>query len=444
MRRALSFAVSIVTFITLAAPGASGAADDAAIEEMVRVLAERGLIDEEESARILYKHDREQVHQLDVAAGEAGAGLQWYGDFRGRYEAFFFDSDSIGNSRDNRYRLRYRARIGFQKQVTENIAVGLRVISGGADPRGQNQSLGDGGNLDNAGFGEQDFGSDPLSLDLAWASFTLPRTQSGIENTLVVGKIDNPYRWNKGLDAVVFDSDLSLEGAALETQWELSESAWLFANTGAFVVEERSTEADPKLIALQIGGGQKLGGGIEVGFRVSGYEWRSLDPSFIMRAMALGNLSSAFDSRARIGDIATYAKLEAAGQPLLLWATLTRNFTADSAVIGGFDLDEESDAVSLGFEIGDPTVLQLGGGFFQVEANAVPANFTDSDTFDGRTNGRGFIVYAQRKLESGVTIKVKLIDSDSLRNSGGASGPFAASSANADRKRLQTDFSFRF
>jgi hypothetical protein len=162
--------------------------------------------------------------------------------------------------------------------------------------------------------------------------------------------------------------------------------------------------------------------------------------------MDSGNLAGAFDSRARIGELSAYLRCERLERwPLELWGAAARNFTADDAVIAGFAVDEEDTAWGLGLEIGSAKeIVSLGAGFFHVEANSVVAQFTDSDLFDGFTNRRGWMFYASRRLFPGVDLNVTFFDSDSIKNTGGAAGPFATSAEDADRKRLQTDLVVSF
>jgi hypothetical protein len=40
----------------------------------------------------------------------------------------------------------------------------------------------------------------------------------------------------------------------------------------------------------------------------------------------------------------------------------------------------------------------MGAAYFWIEANSVPGQFTDSDIFDSRTNGKGWVVYVTKEL----------------------------------------------
>jgi hypothetical protein len=311
-------------------------------------------------------------------------------------------------------------------------------------PRSINQSLGE----------SPDFDSDPIRLDRAFLEYTFPKTGFGLASRFEAGKTANPFTWDKTPDFLVWDGDLELEGAALRSSLDLSESVRLFGSVAGYLAEERDTDSDPKVVGVQLGGSLRLTDSVELGVRASSYEWRSLGepamPStatFKQRAMMSGNLAGAFDdSRARLGEGTIYLKVSALPSwPVTLFASQVTNFSADPTVVGGIRAGEENDAYSFGIEAGDPTRwVRVGLGFFEVQANAVLAQFTDADPLDARTNGKGVTFYLVRNLRPGMQLRLVYYDSDSLRSRGGTAGPFAASIANRDRKRVQTDLVLNF
>lgn len=416
-------------------PIRAAAEEPGAVEEILAILADRGLIDESTHSELLRRHRHEQDAERGSASSSLLDGIDWSADLRLRYESFHYDGDSLGNDRDNRYRFRYRVRFGITKKVNDWVSIGLRLASGTDDPRSSNQTLGE----------DEDFDPDAIFIDRAYAQIRLPE-RGRFAGEILAGKIPNPFLWKHGKDFVVWDGDVNPEGMALATSMQWSESSRLFAKAGGFVVDENDLSADPKVFALQMGGETELADGLGLGLRASGYEWRSLDVDFVTRAMAEGNLASGFDGRARIGELSAFLTLErSADWPVELYATTVRNFSADDAVLSGFPVGAEDTAWGVGLEIGNAKrFVKLGAGYFHVEANAVVAPFTDSDLFDGKTNRRGWIFYASRSLLPGVALNLTFSDSDSIKNTGGAAGPFATSSADADRKRLQTDLAVSF
>jgi hypothetical protein len=429
--RTLPAALALTLALTLASASRAAEADPT-IERIVDILRDKDLIDEATRASLLEEH---AARSKAVSAAPAASGWQWKGDLRLRYQPELFDRDGTGNESDDRYRFRYRARIGVTRSITDRIAVAFGLASGTGDQRSTNQSFGE----------SPDFQPDPIFIDYASLEWKIPGPDR-LQNALLLGKMNNPLRWSQTPDALHFDPDIAVEGGALRSSFELDESTTLFSRVGGFVIQERSTTADPKLFSVQLGGSNRFSGDNELGVRFSLFEFRSLDGAFITRAMTNGNLANGFDSRARIGDFTGYVKFGVGDAgPVKLWGSLTRNFTADEALINGFLVDEEDFAWGTGIDIGDPDRwVQLGLAYYDIEANAVVANFTDSDIVNGATNARGFVVTLRRDLLEGVEMRLTYFDHDSKKNTGGAAGPFAMSVRDRDRKRLNADLVFSF
>jgi hypothetical protein len=421
--------------LTLAA-GAARASEDP-VEDIVAVLRDKGLIDAATEQQILAKRMRQQA--AEPPAVDAGFefldGFTWFGDLRLRNEQFWYDS-SFGDEADDRNRFRYRARIGFTKPVNEKLSIGMRLATG-EDFNSTNESFG----------GEEDFARDTIEIDQMWAELALP-AKDGWTSSLSAGKLNNPFLWKNSADRLVWDSDISPEGFAYRTQGALG-GIKLFGSAGYFLVSEESSAKDPKLFALQLGASTALGSGNEVGARVSGYEWRSLDDDTIARNLAGddpttgGNLAGAFDGRARIAEGSAYLKLGSLPGGGLFWGTFVQNLLADATP----PLGDEDTAFGLGFELGDEKQLaRLGAGYVRIEANAILSRFGDSDLFDGFTNREGFFVTLSRELASRVLLRVTLLDGEEIRTGTvpAGQGDVAREGGRADRKRLQSDIEIRF
>jgi hypothetical protein len=414
--------------------------DSRTIEEIVDVLRDNGLINEAEKTRLLAKHAAERKSDLPAVAAAATNGWVWSGDMRLRHESFAFDDDDLGNDTDNRYRGRYRARIGVKKQFNDSMLFGFRLASGTNDLRSTNTSLG----------GDPDFGPDGIFIDRAFIDFGLTDGKNGgVATKFSGGKVDNPYVGKVGKDFLVFDQDINLEGLSFLASFKPDEETTVYFNTGGYIADENSTSSDPKLIAAQFGAASKVADGVELGFRVSGYEWRSLDGRFIDTASSFGNLANFTDSdrdlNSTMGEVFTHLKLSgSADWPIVVYGTVVKNFDADSAVIDTFAVGEEDLAWGAGIEFGSSKIVKFGVAYFEVEANSVVAQFTDSDLFDGFTNREGFMVYLSREIAKNAEFKLTLFSSDTIEDTGLEDGPFASSLANGDRLRLQADLEFGF
>ena len=131
----------------------------------------------------------------------------------------------------------------------------------GGDARSTNRSIGT----------EEDFDLDPLWIDRAYVAIRLPKGPAGLENTLVAGKMSNPFRWKEMPDLIVWDGDISVEGFALKTGLALSEETKLFSRVGYLVSNEESGSHDPHVTAVQLGGTTQLSDALSAGLRGSGF-----------------------------------------------------------------------------------------------------------------------------------------------------------------------------
>ena len=75
--------------------------------------------------------------------------------------------------------------------------------------------------------------------------------------------------------------------------------------------------------------------------------------------------------------------------PLLVYAQFAQNLDAESISGAG----KQDTGWGAGVEVGDKkNLVQIGAGYYSQEANFSPAQFTDSDLFDGFTNREGWLV----------------------------------------------------
>jgi hypothetical protein len=427
-------------------------AEGSAVEQIVGILQERGLIDGGQAEQILAKHAAEPRAQALPAVAAAVDRFEWSGDLRLRYETFLYQHDPRGFDEENRHRFRYRARIGAKAKVNDWITAGFRLASGATNPTSTNQTLGSG----------NDFDKETLGIDLAYADIRLALALEGLDAHFVGGKIPNPFLWKVGRDILIWDNDITPEGGALTFGYKPLEETTLFANVGGFIDVENRTSSDPKVFAVQVGGTQRAGI-FEFGLRGSGYAWRSLDTAFETRAALNGTLGAAqnagnlvgagFDDRANVGEVSSYVTLSALESwPLTLFGTAVRNFSADDGVIGGFAVNNDQDAFLVGLEAGDKAkVVKLGIGFARVEANSVVSMFTDSDIFDGTTNRQGFAFWVSRALMPNADVALELFASEEIEDTGafddcaaGACGPYENSISNSDRVRGRLDLELKF
>jgi Putative porin len=225
--------------------------EDPTLTEIVNILHEKGLIDDDEHEALAAKASKEQAKRSWTDR------ISLYGDLRGRFEMFDYAQDiytkSAGDDLDDRYRGRYRARLGVSAEVVSRASVTLGLASGGEDPRSANQTLGSG----------EDFDKDEIRIDLAYATLTpFPKGElPGIEHGYLgvdIGKVKNPLLWKLlPLDNLLFDNDVNPEGGNLRITGG-SGPVVLFASGGVYVIDENTASKDPLYAGGQLGGSVKI------------------------------------------------------------------------------------------------------------------------------------------------------------------------------------------
>lgn len=405
------------------------------IEDVLEILKERGLVDDGQYNELVAKNESyEEKHQ-----GLLGR-IEFSGDMRLRYENFWFDDDEFGNDRSNRNRLRYRVRLQAKAEINEWVDAVLRLASGENDHRSTNRTLGVG----------DDFDPDAIFIDQAYLALRAPESWvGGTAVTVTGGKVPNLFLWKAAKWDALWDADINPEGLAIDLGWAPGENLKLFSKAGYFIVDENGTNADPHVLGVQGGLVWTAAEQVELGARASWYSWGSLNSGFIGRSASSGSVSDGLTgqtgARSRTLDafeLAGYLRFGGLeGWPVTLYGQLGKNLdAADSDLFPG--LEDEDFGWLVGLEVGDKKKLvALGLAYAAFEANFWPAQFTDSDLFDGFTNRKGWAFYGSREILPNTELSVTLYVSDEIRDN--VPG-FDTSIANANRLRLQTDLQVKF
>jgi len=458
-RGAVALALGVVVFSFFASP--ARADEGAAVDQIVQILRDKGLIDQQTGDEIIAKQAQSEAKQAAIAktatppVGQAAVpglfeGFIFSGDLRLRDEQFWYGSALGQDGANDNNRFRYRVRVGFTKDVSSWATVGVRMVTDTTDYRSTNVSAGETSN----------FSYDSIFFDRAYVQFKLPDPGDiGLQTSIWAGKMQNPFIWKWGLDRILWDEDITPEGGAITMAYVPVENVKLFLNTGYFIELQNAAHTDPRVWGIQTGGSVKLPGAVEVGARVSYYNWLALandanstgHTGFFAASEALGNLPTAFDPDMRLIESSGYVSFQAiSGWPITFWGTWVQNLAANAGVVSGVRVGANDQAYGFGTEVGDAkNWFKVGAAWTHVEANAVPALYTDSDMFDGFTNREGWALYGAREITPSIEARITLWDKEPLKttDSGAGGGPFNISPAvdrQADRRRLQADLNFKF
>lgn len=424
----------------------------AAMNDLVNILHQEGVIDEEQFEQLTMKASSVDAAKEDEAWYEK---LQVWGDARMRWEGFIYDEDSNNRfGRSDRSRVRYRLRLNLKAPINDHITFLTRFRTGN-DSRSSNQSLGRPG---------PDFDQDPIFVDKAYLQIT-PFAGGDLPNgdgywDIEIGKMGNPFLWKQSRDWMLWDSDITLEGIQTHFKYDLGESAKVFFNTGYYIDQENTSNSDPDLFGVQGGGHLDVAKNITVGGRTTYYRFGDLDNNFISRGAVGTNTNGSAGSTSSAGNILdgltggfndeTLDVIEGAmyvnfdhfeDWPINIYADVANNLSASASDIAGRG-GEESWAWGTGIRIGHKKkYLEMGASYWHIEANAFPSQFIDSDLFDGVTNREGWSFFFLKQVLSNTDFKIEGFVSDNIQVQ---NPPFGSSLPGANRWRLRGDVIVKF
>jgi hypothetical protein len=443
------------TFAFGGAAWAEEETDASVVQEVLGILKERGIVDEDEYARLATKNASFEARQEEGFLSR----IDWSGDLRLRMESFWFGNDPTDEDKENRYRGRYRVRVMGVVPINEMFTAGFRFVSAnGVENRSTNRTLGNGA----------DFDYDILDIDLAYLearppSGWLPETTSA---KLTAGKVKNPFTWKNGKDYMIWDHDVTPEGGGVQIGYEPSEQMKLYLNSGYYVLLENSGGKDAGVLGVQSGAGFAPVEDLEFGLRGTWYKWNNVNADcsagsmssscFYDRAADWGNINGGLSDGSSVNVVegAWYARWSGIENwPLLVYGHYAHNFSAEEVSFPGITTAKDDDGWGGGIEIGDKKkYVKLGAGYYRLEANFSPAQFIDSDLFDGFTNRKGWTVYLSRQIAHNTDLNLTLFKSHDIRDGGTPGGPYDTtgldndhvSDGGSNRFRLQTDVVVKF
>lgn len=411
---------------------------------------------------------REQIKQEVLSQakaerwGEPGAlpewisRIKWEGDIRLRMArdiyakdnapVTVYPRDAAGNSTINlpsttesRDRLRVRARLGVQAQVSDSVVAGVRIVtanSNSVNPVSTTQTLGN------------SFNSLSLALDRAYL-----RLDPAPWVTIHAGRFGSPWLSTN----LVWHDDLGFDGLAATFKPRFSASTGGFFTAGAFPLQEFAADASDKLLlGAQVGAAWE-GSKNRAKLALSMYEFKKVEgkpaangsfgtpgygasaPQFRQRGNTLVDISdaaaAAATSRPLFGLASKFRLVNLTG----MWAntiydpvhiTLTgdyvKNIAYDQneiATRAGIPLTSVPEKKNKGYQyqisVGMPQISsardwQIFGGYRYLERDAVLDAYNDSDFHAGGTDNKGYYLGASYGIARNTWVGLRWMSSNAI------------------------------
>ncbi|MBI4226864.1 MAG: putative porin [Candidatus Omnitrophica bacterium] len=405
--------VAVITAMLLATSSAvpsAWASEDEMVDVLIRKLVQKGVLTREDAREIREEVAEEAAKMAKAREGEAkdaakkmagGSWLdkvKWGGDLRLRHET------QRREPAQDRNRERFRLRFGFKAKPVEPVEIGVRLATGASgDPVSTNQSF------------SNTFDKKAIFIDQAYAKYTTPL--KGL--SLTGGKMENPFQTTD----IVWDSDVTPEGAV--AQWQLPGEGTIrpFVTLGAFQISELNADAgDPGLFAGQVGADVALpfGEGWAWQPSVAFYDFTAIEAkrtNDVTNAPA-GNSTDGASAAARfrydydVVSILNKVTLpKVFHQPLQFLSDYTHNTAAN----------DDGGAWQAGVEYGQVTE-KLGSWkalyyYKRLEPDATFGALTDSDFGTGGTNHQGHIMGVTMGLNKAANVGLRYLRTDEVSGS---------------------------
>ena len=202
------------------APQVRAQSSDALIDKLV----EKGILTTGEARDLRDEADKDfkTAFQSKTGMPDWVTGYKFSGSFRGRFEQFSADNNALVD----RTRLRYRLLAGLTVSMFDNLEAGFRLgsgdpVGGTGNPLSQNSTL------------KGNWSDKNIYIDTAYGKWT-PINAGNWQLSATVGKMENPFNFTP----MVFDADLTPEGAVLTGGYTINDKHSIAFAGGAFVLNE--------------------------------------------------------------------------------------------------------------------------------------------------------------------------------------------------------------
>ncbi len=358
-------------------------------KEQYEDFSEKAKIEAEEAKQIQETQQQTASIDSDLAKSlEWASRIKLKGDVRFRHENR--NSDRVGQEQS---RQRIRARLGAYAQINDETDAGIRIATGGGDATSTNQTLGD------SGDGSANFRNKEIWLDLAYIDWH-PEFAQGVH--AIAGKMKQP--WKKVNGGMIWDSDVNPEGIALKYAHQFDDIK-LFGSAGYFILDDNINgegvqfSGDLRLYHAGIGAEHQINEDIStmLAFNTFQYDDEEGGPFGLST-----NSSGTQDDRFGLYEIISETNIQTPLLPVKLYAQYVINADTrtnqDTAWLIG--IGTKWDAFSLDYNYRD------------LQRNAAPDAFVESDFGDREVSSRGHVIKAGYRISKNFALGLAYFAAD--------------------------------
>lgn len=344
----------------------------------------------------------------NVSASESS--LSWNGDFRYRGEYV----DQPNTVPEKYFQHRIRARLGAKAQVNDKTEVQARLATA-TGRTSTNQTLGGSNNA------YQNYG---ITIDRAF--FT---TKPVSELTISGGRMANVF-YAPGASDLIWDADLNFDGIAATVKKDCEK--WTPFLTAAYFLIDKTPSTTPTEVTQQsVSGGTKYDfGDQQLSLGVGFHTFPGLKGHSGLATSTSGNSStgSTYTYDYNLLNVGTEFQMKASERPLSVFVDYVKNS----------EPTEYNDGYLAGVKYGDtksPGEWVVFYDYRELKKDASIGAFSDGDSWQGGTNGRGHRVGAGLSVMENSVVNVTYY--------AGEKG-LTTSDTLLKRNKLHLDFALKF
>ena len=380
-------AVVLLCFVFMAAGINSAQAGE--IDLLLQKLVDKGVLTGAEAQQI--KIETQEQVKKEVATGKSASLPAWVqniklkGDLRLRYQTKV-EKTTGDNEKDTNIG-RVRMRLGLEGKINEKLYAGVGIATGSGDPRSTNISFG--------GYNSKK----TVVLDYAYAKYSpLPWLK------LVGGKmLLGDALWEP--TDLIWDTDITPEGAVLQFNKNLGPNANLYLNTGVLVVDtDSSSDRDaPMAYLVQPGVNYKINDNLSLNgaFSLQSFEnTKSHTSSSFSGATNTGNTTAGTSTYAYNYRMINPALELSIREPFKAIGLNVEFLKLYGEYVNNLAVSRGGSGFSCGFKLGNNKIEKWGDWqvkyvYAMLGRDAVLDVLPDSDRYSGKTGIRSHEIELQ-------------------------------------------------
>ncbi len=354
------------------------------IDLLLQKLVEKGVLTPGEAQQI-GTETKEQV-KAEIAAGKFSSVPAWVqntklkGDLRLRYQYKHDKSDNPSDPRKDTNIGRVRMRLGLESKINEKLLAGIGIATGDGDARSTNIS-----------FGSTNQKKE-IRLDYAYAKY-MPLPWLNI----VGGKMLPGDAFWEPTD-LIWDTDITPEGAVLAFKKNLNSNAAVFMNTGIIIMDtESTTNGDPMMAYhVQPGLSYKFNDALSLKSALAFYDFTNVKDktSSTSSPQKSGQTNSLNGSKWKYDYQMITPSLEfKVMEPFKAVGLNVESLSLFGEYVNNLAVSNKNNGFSAGFQFGNEKIEKWGNWQFRyvyamLQKDAVLDILPDSDRYSGKTDIR--------------------------------------------------------